>query len=299
MDKNRLVEALYAADAARPRSKQVAIGVSALGGCRRQVWHKLNGDTETNATKRLAAIMGTAIHASIEQAFAGAKDVLIEHRVEIDGLPPATIDFYDVAAGEVVDWKTIKLSGVNWFVSKQKQWQVQVYGYLMAKSGFEVKTVTLVGIPRDGDEGDIVIHSEPYDENIALEALAWLKDVEALTEAPAPERDAGFCKNYCGFYGSVCAGIPKDLSGELITDARATDSAKRYIEINGLISQLESEKDGLKEALTGVTGVTMDGIKVSWSEVRGRETVDLDQVKAMLPIVPMKTGAPTMRLSVK
>lgn len=299
MDKNRLVEALYAADAARPRSKQVAIGVSALGGCRRQVWHKLNGDTETNATKRLAAIMGTAIHASIEQAFAGAKDVLIEHRVEIDGLPPATIDFYDVAAGEVVDWKTIKLSGVNWFVSKQKQWQVQVYGYLMARSGFEVKTVTLVGIPRDGDEGDIIIHSEPYDEAIALEALAWLKDVEAMTEAPAPERDAGFCKSYCGFYGSVCAGIPKDLSGELITDARTTNSAKRYVEINGLISALESEKDGLKEALTGVTGVTMDGIKVSWSEVRGRESVDLDQVKAMLPIVPMKTGAPTMRLSVK
>jgi hypothetical protein len=299
MDKNRLVDALYAADAARPRSQQVAIGVSALGGCRRQVWHKLNGDTETNATKRLAAIMGTAIHATIEQAFAGSDDVLIEHRVEIEGLPPATIDFYDVAAGEVVDWKTIKLSGVNWFVSKQKQWQVQTYGYLMARDGYDVKTVTLVGIPRDGDEGDIIIHSEPYDEAIALEALAWLKDVEAMTAAPAPERDAGFCKNYCGFYGSACAGIPKDLSGELITDARVTDSAKRYIEINGLINALESEKDGLKEALTGVAGVTMDGLKVTWTEVRGRESVDLDQVKAMLPIVPMKVGSPTMRLTVK
>ena len=299
MDKNRLIQALHAADEARPRSQQVAIGVSALGGCRRQVWHKLNGDTGTNATKRLAAIMGTAIHAAIEQAFAGADNVLIEHRVEIEGLPPATIDFYDVAAGEVVDWKTIKLSGVNWFVSKQKQWQVQTYGYLMARDGYDVKTVTLVGIPRDGDEGDIVIHSEPYDEAIALEALAWLKDVESMTVAPAPERDAVFCKQYCGFYGSLCAGIPKDLSGELITDARTTDSAKRYIEINGLINKLDSEKEGLKEILTGVSGVTMDGIKVSWSEVRGRETVDLEQVKAMLPIVPMKTGAPTLRLSVK
>jgi hypothetical protein len=299
MEKSRLVAALYAADEARPRSQQVAIGVSSLGGCRRQVWHKLRGDEGNNPTKRLAAIMGTAIHAAIEQAFAGAEDVLIEHRVEIEGLPPATIDFYDVAAGEVVDWKTIKLSGVNWFMSKQKQWQVQVYGYLMAKSGYEVKTVTIVGIPRDGDEGDIIVHSEPYDEAIALEALAWLKDVESMEVAPAPERDAGFCKQYCRFYGSLCAGIPKDLSGELITDARATDSAKRYVEINGLISSLESEKDGLKEALTGVTGVTMDGIKVSWSEVRGRESVDIDQVKAMLPIVPMKTGAPTMRLSVK
>jgi hypothetical protein len=299
MEKSRLVQALYAADAARPRSQQSAVGVSALGGCRRQVWHKLQGDEGHNPTKRLAAIMGTAIHAAIEQAFAGAEDVLIEHRVEIDGLPPATIDFYDVAAGEVVDWKTIKLSGVNWFMSKQKQWQVQTYGYLMAKAGYEVKTVTIVGIPRDGDEGDIVIHSEPYDEAIALEALAWLKDVESMEVAPAPERDAGFCKSYCGYYGSVCAGIPKDLSGELITDARTTDSAKRYIEINGLINKLESEKDGLKEVLTGVSGVTMDGIKVSWSEIRGRETVDIDQVKAMLPIVPMKTGAPTMRLTVK
>ena len=68
MDKNILIEALRSADDQRDRSKQVAIGVSQLGGCRRQVWHKLNGDAETNPTLRLASIMGTAIHATIEAA---------------------------------------------------------------------------------------------------------------------------------------------------------------------------------------------------------------------------------------
>ena len=137
MEKSRLVAALYAADEARPRSQQTAIGVSSLGGCRRQVWHKLRGDEGNNPTKRLAAIMGTAIHAAIEQAFAGAEDVLIEHRVEIEGLPPATIDFYDVAAGEVVDWKT-KVSQEK--AKPDQAWPLQLAGYhLLAQERYGVR----------------------------------------------------------------------------------------------------------------------------------------------------------------
>lgn len=299
MDKQKLVDALVAVDRARPRSRQKAVGVSSLGGCRRQVWHTLQGDEGTNPTKSLSAIMGTAIHAAIEQAFNGAEDVLIEHRIEIEGYPPATIDYYDVKAGEVVDWKTIKKSGAAYFINQQKRWQVQTYGYLMALDGYDVKTVTLVGIPRDGDEDDIIVYSEPFDPTVGEEALAWLRKIEDATEPPAPERDATFCRHYCEFYGKLCAGTPKDMAGEVITDADATNAAKRYVEISRLISDLETEKDGARAALEGVAGVTMDGIKVSWSETKGRETPDLDQIKALLPVVPMKTGSPSLRLNVK
>jgi hypothetical protein len=37
----------------------------------------------------------------------------------------------------------------------------------------------------------------PYDKSVALEALAWLKDLEARTEAPAPEMSGVFCQSYC------------------------------------------------------------------------------------------------------
>jgi hypothetical protein len=299
MDAKALVKALVEYDNNRARSKQTAIGVSQLGGCRRQVWHKLQGDAETNPTLRLPAILGTAIHAAIEKVVVG-DNVLIEHRVEIDGFPPATIDYYDIVAGEVIDWKTITLKNVDWFVTKQKRWQVQVYGYLMTLDGYDVKTVTLIGIPRDGNENDIVVHSEPFDAEIALEALNWLKEVEGLTDAPAPERDAvSFCQNYCPFYGSVCNGIPKELAGEAITDDTATQAAKRYVELMAESKKLDAEKDALKTALEGVAGVTMDGIKVSWSQVAGRETPDTDAITKLLGSVPTKKGAPSIRLSVK
>jgi hypothetical protein len=300
MDKQILINALTAQDQARPRSKQTAIGVSSLGSCRRKVWLELAGTPKTNPTKSLAAIMGTAIHAAIEAAFANNPRFLIENRVEIDGLPPATIDCYDTEEMEIIDWKTTKKSNLSYFPSKQQRWQVQVYGYLMNKSAYPVKTVSLVAIARDGDEDDIVVYSEPYNPAIAEEALAWLTDLQNTTEAPAPEKDAAsFCRNYCEFYGSACNGIGKDYSGNAITDEAASKAASEYIAIGAEIKALEAQQEAAKAALVGVSGVTMQGVKVSWSEVAGRTTPDLDAIKALLPTVPMKTGQPSIRLSVK
>jgi len=297
MDVKTLVANLVAYDNSRARSQQTAIGVSQLGSCRRQVWHKLNGDKGTNPTLRLPAIMGTAIHALIEQALP-VDGALVEHRVEIDGYPPATIDYFK--DGEVVDWKTITLKNAAYFVSKQKRWQVQTYAYLLSLTGVEVHTVTLVGIPRDGTENDIVVHSEPFNPDVALEALAWLRNVEEATEPPAPEREpASFCRRYCEFYGSVCHGQPKDSTGEPILDDTVIDAAARYVELNTQIKDLKAEQDAAKTVLEGVNGITFDGLKVSWTQVAGRTTPDLDAIEKALGTVPTKQGEPTLRLTVK
>jgi hypothetical protein len=299
MDKQELIDALIAYDNNRARSQQTAIGVSQLGGCRRQVWHKLQGDQGTNPTLRLASILGTAIHSQIEKVMANDK-VMIEHRVEIEGYPPATIDYFNPETGEVVDWKTITLKNVDYFVSKQKRWQVQTYGYLMHLAGFDVKKVTLVGIPRDGTEKDIVVYSEDFDPSVAEQAFAWLREIESLTEAPAPEREpVSFCARYCEFYGSLCGGKGKDLAGEMITDPDVEKAAKTYVEISAKIKALEVEKDGAKAALEGVNGITFDGIKVAWSEIAGRKSPDLEQIEKVLGQVPMKEGQPSSRLTVK
>ena len=300
MDKQELIDALVAVDRARPRSRQKAIGVSALGGCRRSVWHSIQGDEGTNPTTSLPAIMGTAIHAAIEQAFSGKPGVLLEERVEIENLPPATIDYFNTETGEVIDWKTITLRGLDYFVSKQKRWQIQTYGYLLSLAGHDVKTVTLVGIPRDGNENDIVVHSEPFDSGIALEAIAWLESIRGSDEAPEPERDpVSWCKKYCQFYGDLCAGKAADVSGEAITDPDATDAARNYVKLSAEIRTLEAAKESAKTALEGVNGITMDGIKVSWSEIAGRQTPDQDAIKVALGQIPMKVGSPSIRLTVK
>ena len=299
MDAQTLAQILIAADDKRARSRQKAIGVSSLGDCRRKVWHMSRGDEGTNPPLRLPALLGTAIHSAIEAALPTDDGGLIEHRVELPGLPPATIDYFK--DGEVVDWKTIKMSGRDYFVTKQKRWQVQTYAYILHLSGVEVHTVTLVGIPRDGTEQDIIIHTEPFDPAIGQEALEWLHRVEAETEPPAPEREPEtFCKKYCQFYGSHCTGIPKDLTGEPITDDAATAAAARYVEILAETKRLDAEKEAIKATLEGVSGITFDGIKVSWSSIAGRQTPDTEQISKLLGgVVPMKQGAPTFRLSVK
>ncbi len=162
--------------------------------------------------------MGTAIHAAIENALAGNQEVLLEKTVEFDGMK-AHVDCFIPGTGDVVDWKTTKVKNLSYFPSEQQRWQVQVYGYLISKSGLgKVQNVNLVAIPRDGDERDILVHSEPYDEAIALEALNWLAAIRTMTDAPAPERHESYCQSYCKFYDASgemgCVGI-KTLSAGL------------------------------------------------------------------------------------
>ena len=67
--KELLLHVLHTKDASRSRSTQTQVGPSEIGGCRRKVWYRLNAQPETNENQsKLAAIMGTAIHAAIEDA---------------------------------------------------------------------------------------------------------------------------------------------------------------------------------------------------------------------------------------
>jgi hypothetical protein len=65
------------------------------------------------------------------------------------------------------------------------------------------------------------------------------------------------------------------------------------------IKELEKEQDSLKASFEGLLGVTHSGIEVSWSTVRGRESVDSEEVEKLLGYVPKKIGAESHRLSVK
>jgi hypothetical protein len=51
-----------------------------------------------------------------------------------------------------------------------------------------------------GQTKDIKVHSEPYSREMAQEGLDWITDIKSRTSAPAPEKSAFFCKNYCAWY---------------------------------------------------------------------------------------------------
>ena len=296
-----LITALKSQDSQRERSLQEEIGVSQLGGCRTQVWLQIKGAPKGNETLRLPSMMGTAIHTMIENALSAYSfgTYQLEQEVEFGGLK-GHIDWYIPDAEAVVDWKTSTLKNSDYFPSTQQRWQVHTYGYLLNKTGKPVKTVSLVAIYRDGTENHIKVHTENYDESIALQALAWLEDVKSRTEQPDPEMPALiFCKGYCPYYGVSCEGKTDRKNGEPITDPVAILAAKEYLEICNSIKALETSKERAKSALENVDGITPDGIYVSWSEVAGRKTIDEQAVLAHMGEVPKKQGEPSMRLVVK
>jgi CRISPR/Cas system-associated exonuclease Cas4 (RecB family) len=308
--KELLLTVLHAKDASRDRSTQTQVGPSEIGGCRRKVWYRLNGQPETNENQsKLAAIMGTAIHAAIEDAIGhldpDGKDYLVETAVE-HGDMKAHIDLFIPSTGAVIDWKTSKVKNLSYFPSKQQRWQVQIYGYLLAQNGHTVNTVNLVAIARDGAEKDVKVHSEAYDEDVALEALEWLTQVKAMESAPEPEKDESFCKHYCQYYDASgtmgCVGLKKErivLSEVIIEDVEVDKNALHYIQLDSKIKELEKEKDSLRASLEGTIGVTASGIEISWTKVKGRETVDKDKVIELIGYVPVSIGEETARLNIK
>jgi hypothetical protein len=212
--KDLLTKSLKGFDETRDRSMQIEIGPSSLGGCRRRVYHDLKQTSVTNpSTESLAAILGTFIHSGVEEAIRREDPFGDNYLTEIEvksGDMKGHIDLYIKDEGLVVDWKTTKVKSLRYFPSEQQRWQVQVYGWLLAQNGYEVKEVSLVAIPRDGEMAEIRVHREAYDPQIASTALVWLDSIKEIvaTEAPAPapEERVSFCSKYCNFY---------DPSGEI------------------------------------------------------------------------------------
>jgi len=308
--KELLLHVLHAQDASRDRSLQTEVGPSEIGGCRRKVWYRLNAQPHTNDNQsKLAAIMGTAIHAAIEDAIGAidpeGKEYLVETEVAFGDMK-AHVDLFVPSTGAVIDWKTSKVKNMSYFPSNQQRWQVQIYGYLLSKNGYEVKTVNLVAIARDGNEKDVKVHTEPYDEVMALAALAWLENVKASKELPAPEKDASFCKDYCQYYDATeqmgCGGLKKErivLSEVVIEDAEIDKHALHYLQLDSKIKELEKERDSYKASLEGATGTTASGIEISWTTVKGRESVDAKEVEKLLGFVPKVVGNESVRLNIK
>lgn len=308
--KELLLHVLHAQDASRDRSMQTEVGPSEIGGCRRKVWYRLNAQPHTNDNQsKLAAIMGTAIHAAIEEAIGAldpeGKEYLVETEVSYGDMK-AHVDLFVPSTGAVIDWKTSKIKNLSYFPSNQQRWQVQIYGYLLSKNGYDVKTVNLVAIARDGAEKDVKVHTEPYDEVMALAALSWLENVKNSKELPPPEKDASFCKDYCQYYDASeqmgCGGLKKErivLSEVVIEDAEIDKHALHYLQLDGKIKELEKERDSYKASLEGATGTTASGIEISWTTVKGRETVDAKEVEKLLGFVPKIVGNESVRLNIK
>jgi RecB family exonuclease len=164
---------------------------------------------KVNQTEKLAAIMGTFIHAGIAEAIKRedpfGDNFMIEQEFAIEGLR-GHIDLYIKDRKQVVDWKTTKAKSLRYFPSEQQRMQVQMYGYLLTQNGYEVEKVSLVALARDGGFNDVREHTEDYDPEMAQAGLKWIEGIKQAAEkneVPAPEKDVYFCRSFCSYYDAT------------------------------------------------------------------------------------------------
>ncbi|WP_018348203.1 PD-(D/E)XK nuclease family protein [Longispora albida] len=214
-----------AASAGAPRSRQRTIGPSSAGHpCARRVGYELAGTEHVNASSDpWPAIVGTAVHAWLADAFAqhnrreGRDRWLVEQRVAVTPTMSGTADLFDTASGTVIDHKVLGADSLKSIKrdgpGQQYRTQIHLYGYGLARAGHDVRRVALACYPRSGFLDGLHVWSEDYDDALAADALARLAGVAELSRlldpAALPAEPGAGC-TWCPFWRP---GGPADAAG--------------------------------------------------------------------------------------
>ena len=85
--------------------------------------------------------------------------------------------------GASLDYRRSRMTMDDGYSRAVLQWFVHLYGRGWALEGWKVDLVMIFFIPRDGELTDSLVWSEPYNENIALNALARMNQLNGLLQA--------------------------------------------------------------------------------------------------------------------
>lgn len=213
---NDLRDVVTRDDRNKPRSRQRTIGPSDAGTpCSRRLAYKLLGVEPLNTdSDPWAAIVGTAVHAHLEQVFTRENAVLgrvryeTEVRVELPGYMRGTCDLVDLDARAVIDHKVVGVTALrrvkNGDVGDAYRTQIHLYAAGLRHAGYQIDTVAIAFWSRSGSLRDSMMWSEPYDEDrveVALRRIEALRMVTAPGVAVLPNVPTAdsFCL-YCPFY---------------------------------------------------------------------------------------------------
>lgn len=247
-----------------PRSAQTETGASQVYGCTAEAVYRLRGESATDPRIGWAALVGNGIHAQLAEIRAAVRPgVLCEQRYVFKNVP-CTVDYIDPAQRLLADYKTKDDAGAIEAVRKHGPRTAQIaqlqLGMAAAReAGIDVDRAALVYLPRSGDSIDAAYVWGPidYDEQAALEAAAWVADVDTLAADPATDpRDhrgmpAFWCHAYCQF-SRACRGEPLP---EPVLDAEVEQVAAQFHEADLTAKAAKAEMEELRPGLLGLTGV--------------------------------------------
>jgi hypothetical protein len=284
---DRMLQALKDHENARPRSQQLTLGPSELGGCREYIRNVMAGTpVQTNDEWPAAAVIGTVMgefmEAIAEQYLGAATQKSITTMLPNGLLVTGTADMIFESENMLADGKTKDgFAGVaRYGPSLENLIQVSIYALGCVQNGYltEGARAVLLYMDRSGDQQVLLEHVLTWDEilqNIDL-VVARLEDVlDAQEHVDAGEvewaralrdKTPPFCyseKVMCPFR-DLCWKGSEWQPDEVITDPQVIEAVARYAAARDEEKVQADLKKDLRDSLLGVTGVTPDGWAVTW-----------------------------------
>ena len=177
-----------------PRSQQKRIGLSEVGEiCVRKISYKLLDWEKTNpSTDPWASISGTALHSWLADAFMDFPDkYLVEHKVQVTDELSGTADLFDIENKMVIDHKCVGATSMKsrkkGGMTHQQRVQINLYALGFEREGLDVQKVALAFYPLGGRLDGLHTIVEPYNRQLALDAIQRLQDTQVLLWQLDPE----------------------------------------------------------------------------------------------------------------
>jgi hypothetical protein len=228
-----------------PRTLQRAVGPSELGTpCPRRLAYRMAGVRPVN-DRGVAwkPAVGSAVHVFLADVFCEANRGLASPRWlievpvevgEVAGVPVrGSADLFDRVTATVIDHKIVGLASLRSMKANgpgpQYRAQFHLYARGFVRRGLEVDRVAMLALPQNGEFSEAVWWSEPYREQIALDALHRADAIAALVKAAGPSAAAAlptadaFC-SYCPWHLVAATVLAEACPGHRAAHDVGTDS---------------------------------------------------------------------------
>lgn len=233
-----------------PRSGQRMIGPSEIGQpCERRIGYRLAQVPKTRVEDAAwMPFIGTSVHEQLADIVArtelarwnpdGSNDPAprwhVEERVTVGTVAGIDItgscDLFDAQYGIVYDHKVVSKNKIRETYrphgpGEQYRLQAHLYGKGFEDAGHDVRHVAIIFWTRDGQFEDRHVWTEPYDRQIAIDALARLERINTLLTELGPqdalpllEATESYC-TYCPWFhrgandpAKSCAGVEREIA---------------------------------------------------------------------------------------
>lgn len=285
----RLLDAVMAEEAARPRTQQRQVGPSEVGGCLELIRAKIFEPPEEDAPEEhwpLAANIGTVMGDFLEGVFGRRLDAVLQKRIsttleEIGVTIAGSADVIFVQDNTVIDLKSTAAMGSVFYEGPKLAYYIQialyVYGAVQAGILTEGAEGRLVYYDRTGDYQEFVAVVVSWEAILNFIDLGQQRIAQVMKAQELYENNGDttlihdlreYSPSYCFSTKVECPRRFKCWGGSdwapvtELTDPNHESAALRYIEGRRLAQMGEAMKKESKEELKDVEGIFPNGVMV-------------------------------------